>query len=77
MGQVRLVAPASLAEHARNLGFALLEFERDAKDLSVKQARVLRGGNPFLGWDQAEAFVSAARKDLKVEAKISGNRPRR
>lgn len=29
-GQVRLVAPAFLAEHARGTGFALLGFERSA-----------------------------------------------
>lgn len=76
-GQVRLVAPASLAEHARGLGFALLEFERHAKDLPVKQAQQVRESNQFLGWDQAEAFITAARKDLKVEAKITRNRSRR
>jgi hypothetical protein len=64
-GQVRLVAPTSLAEHARNLGFALLEFERDAKDLSVKQAQQLRGSNSFLSWDKAESFVVSARRDLR------------
>ena len=76
-GQVRLVAPASLARHAHDLGFALLEFERDAKDLSVKQARELREKNLFLSWDHALAFVAAARKDLKVEAKTPGNWLRR
>jgi hypothetical protein len=73
-GQVRLVAPASLAEHARNLGFALLGFEHDAKGLSVKQARLLRESNLFLSWDQAEGFIASARKDLKVEAKFPGIR---
>ena len=76
-GQVRLVAPTSLAEHARKLGFALLEFERDAKRLSVMQARLLREGNPFLSWEQAEVFVASARRDLKVEARILRSWPRR
>lgn len=76
-GQVRLVAPASLAKRAHDLGFALLEFERDAKDLPVKQARQLREKNPFLSWDHTMAFVTDARKDLKVEAKTPGNWLRR
>jgi hypothetical protein len=66
-GQVRLVAPTNIAEHARNTGFALLNFERNAKHLPADQAKALRRENPFLDWDKAESFVTAARKDLKVE----------
>ncbi len=68
-GQVRLVAPTDLAEHARRTGYALLNFERDANDLTVEQARKLRKGSPFLSWDQAKAFVAAARRDLRVESR--------
>ena len=72
-GQVRLVAPEHLAEHARSIGHAFLEFEGDAGNLSVEQAKALRENSPFLGWDQAKAFLVSARKDLKVESKITGN----
>lgn len=66
-GQVRLVAPVNVADHARKTGFALLEFDRGAKNLTVGQARDLRKDNPYLSWDLAEYFVTAARRDLKVE----------
>ena len=66
-GQVRLVAPTNVAEHARNTGFALLNFDRNAGHLPVDQAKVLRKENPFLDWDKAESFVTVARRDLKIE----------
>ena len=69
-GQVRLVAPRGLAEHARQTGHALMDFEREANDLTVDRARELRERNPFLHWEKAKAFVSAARKDLHVESTI-------
>jgi hypothetical protein len=31
-GQVRLVAPTNVADHARKTGFALFDFDRDAKN---------------------------------------------
>lgn len=70
-GQVRLVAPANIAEHAKKTGFALFNFDHEAKHLSVNKAQALRNENPFLGWDQAESFVTAARRDLKVEPWIT------
>jgi hypothetical protein len=76
-GQVRLVAPTNIAKHAEKTGFALFYFERDAKHLSVDQAQVLRKDNPYLGWDKAHSFVTAARKDLKVEPWIMGSWRRR
>jgi hypothetical protein len=69
-GQVRLVAPNGLAAHASKTGFALLEFERTAKDVTVENALSLRDRNPFLGWQQAHVFVEAARRDIKVESRI-------
>jgi hypothetical protein len=70
-GQVRLVAPANVADHARKTGFALLDFDRGVKNLSVGQARDLRKDNPHLSWELAESFVTAARRDLKVEPRIA------
>jgi hypothetical protein len=65
-GQVRLVAPAKIADHARSTGYALLNFERDARDLSVEQARSLRVTNEYLTWDQAYGFVLTARKTCEL-----------
>lgn len=75
-GQVRLVAPANIAEHARKVGFALLEFDRNARLLPVAKAKSLRQDNPFLSWDHAESFVTVARRDLKVEPWIMAVRRR-
>jgi hypothetical protein len=69
-GQVRLVAPTRLAEHARRTGYALLDFERDAKDLSVREAQERRERCAVLNWGEAKSFVVAARKDLRVESRI-------
>jgi hypothetical protein len=66
-GQVRLVAPANIAESASKTGFALFNFDHDAKNLPVSQARSLRNENSVLSWDQAARFVTVARKDLRVE----------
>jgi hypothetical protein len=66
-GQVRLVAPANIAEHAKKTGIALLEFDQNARLLPVTKAKALRQGDSFLGWDHAESFVTVARRDLKVE----------
>jgi hypothetical protein len=66
-GQVRLVAPTNIAEHARKTGFALLDFDHNARNLSADQAKALRQENNFLSWDKAESFVTAARRDLKIE----------
>lgn len=66
-GQVRLVAPSNVADHARKTGFALLNFDHDAKDLPAGRARDLRSDNPYLSWELAESFVAAARRDLKIE----------
>ena len=68
-GQVRLVAPSALAEHARCTGHALLDFEHDARDLTVDDAQELRAANPYLQWPKAKAFVAAARRDLRVESR--------
>lgn len=76
-GQVRLVAPANVADHARKTGVALFDFDRGAKNLSVGEARDLRKDNPYLGWDLAESFVTVARRDLKVEPWIAAIRRRR
>jgi hypothetical protein len=66
-GQVRLVAPTSIANHAKDTGFALLDFDHNAGPLPVGQARAFRNKNPFLGWDRAYVFVTTARRDLRVE----------
>jgi hypothetical protein len=69
-GQARLVAPTRLAEHADSTGYALLNFERCAKSLTVSAAQVERKKSPFLGWEKAKEFVAAARDDLGVESRI-------
>lgn len=66
-GQVRLVAPSNIVEHAKKTGFALLDFERNAGLLPLGQAKASRQDNAYLGWDHAESFVTVARRDLKVE----------
>jgi hypothetical protein len=69
-GQVRLVGPTTVADHARKTGFALLNFDHEAKNLPVGQARDLRKDNPYLSWELAESFVATARRDLKIEPRI-------
>lgn len=66
-GQVRLVAPTNVADHANKTGFALYYFDLNARDLPVGQARDVRKDNPYLGWDLAHSFVTVVRKDLRVE----------
>lgn len=69
-GQVRLVAPGNLAEHAGRTGYELLTFDRSARSWTVEQAQAWRQDSLFLHWGPAEAFVTAARRDLRVEPRI-------
>lgn len=64
------MAPTGLAEQANRTGQALFNFERDAKDVTVNRAQALREVTPFLDWGHAEAFVAAARRDLRVESRV-------